>query len=76
MDLVCLKYPLVLLFLGCWAAIAMRYALQRWDAELKAKHAELGARAVPDPVMVRPALGTAAYRMTTPAISAIPDQRS
>ena len=47
-----LNIPLMLLFLGCWAGIPMWHTLQRWDAELKAKHAEIAARAAANqPVM-------------------------
>jgi hypothetical protein len=48
-----LNIPLMLVFLGCWAGIPVWHTLQRWDAELKAKHAEIAARAAPQPVMVR-----------------------
>jgi hypothetical protein len=75
-----LNIPLMLLFLGCWAAIPMWHTFRRWDAELKAKHAELAARGVLEPALVRSAAVAAAYRTTaslaTPAISVIPDQSS
>ena len=75
-----LNVPLMLLFLGCWAAIPMWHTLQRWDAELKEKHAGLAARAVPEPVMALAAPAMAGYQTTAPwpapAARAIPDQRS
>lgn len=64
-----LNIPLMLLFLGCWAGIPTWHTLQRWDAELKAKHAELAARAAPVPVMVQSVPAMAAYR--TP-VSSLP----
>ncbi len=75
-----LNIPVMLLFLGCWAGIPMWHTLRRWDAELKAKHAELRAGGVPELVTVWSAPAAVGYRMTaplvTPAVSAIPDQRS
>jgi len=59
-----LNIPLMLVFLGCWAGIPAWYCLRRWDAELKTKHAELAATAVPQPVMVRSVPATADYQAT------------
>ncbi len=64
-----LNIPLMLLFLGLWAGIPMWHTLQRWDAELKAKHAELAARAIPEPVMARPAPAPVAAAYQTTAFS-------
>jgi len=46
-----LNVPLMLLFLGCWAGIPAWHTLASWDAELKAKHKEIAARAA-EPVFV------------------------
>ncbi len=46
--------PLMLLFLGCWAGIPAWHTLKRWDAELKAKHAELAAGTAPQAVLAQP----------------------
>jgi hypothetical protein len=48
--------PLMILFFCCWAGIPLRHTLTRWDAELKAKHAEVAAAAaVAAPVVTQPA---------------------
>lgn len=52
--------PLTLFFISLWAGIPLWHTLTRWDAELKAKHAELAARAVPVPVVAQPTPVTAA----------------
>ncbi len=57
-----LNVPFMLLFLGCWAGIPAWYVLKRWDAELKAKHAELAAKAVP--VYAQPAQARVAMQET------------
>jgi len=60
-----LNIPLMLLFLGCWAGIPMWHTLQRWDAELKAKHAEIAARAAAhQPVTVGSVPAQASSRTT------------
>ncbi len=46
-----LNVPLMLLFLGCWVGIPAWHTLASWDAELKAKHKEIAARAA-EPVFV------------------------
>ena len=61
-----LNIPLMLVFLGCWAGIPAWYCLRRWDAELKAKHAELAARSAPQPVTVRSVPAQAVHH-TTPS---------
>ena len=38
-----LTVPLMVLFFCCWAGIPLWHTLTRWDAELKAKHAEIAA---------------------------------
>ncbi len=63
-----LDIPLMLLFLGCWAGIPMWFVLTRWDAELRAKHAELAARAAPEPVMALSVPAMAAYQTTAPSL--------
>jgi hypothetical protein len=50
-----LNIPLAVLFVGCWAGIPLWLTFTRWDAELKAKHAELAARAAAEPAFARPA---------------------
>ena len=69
-----LNIPLVLLFVCCWAGIPMWHTFKRWDAELKAKHAEVAARAaaqsaVPQPVPV------AAHEGGRPAYAGVADPR-
>jgi len=54
--------PLMVLFFCCWAGIPLWHTLTRWDAELKAKHAEVAAAAVAAPVLTQPAAATAAAR--------------
>ena len=46
-----LNIPVALVFFGCWAGIPLWHTLRRWNAEVNAKHAELAARAVPQPVL-------------------------
>ena len=46
-----LNIPFMLLFLCCWAGIPLWHTLTRWDAELKAKHAEIAARAIAAPLV-------------------------
>ena len=46
--------PLMLLFVCCWAGIPLWHTLTRWDAELKAKHAEVAAAAIPALVLTQP----------------------
>jgi hypothetical protein len=66
-----LNIPLMLLFFGCWAGIPAWYTLTRWDAELKAKHAELAARATPEPVFTQPV--PAAHQVRSPAYAGVAD---
>ena len=63
-----LNIPLALLFVCCWAGIPMWLLLTRWHAEVKAKHAKLEARAVPEPVVARSAPATAAYQTAAPSM--------
>ena len=56
-----LNIPLGLLFVCCRAGIPMWLSLTRWHTEVKAKHAELEARAVLEPVVARSAPATTAY---------------
>jgi len=46
-----LNIPVALVFFGCWAGIPLWHTLRRWNAEVNAKHAELAARAAPQPVL-------------------------
>ena len=62
-----LNIPLALLFVCCWAGIPMWLLLNRWHAEVEAKHAEVKARAVPEPVVSRPARATTAYQTAAPS---------
>ncbi len=55
-----LNIPLMVLFLCCWAGIPLWHALTRWDAELRAKHAEIAAAAVAAPAAAQPAPAPAA----------------
>jgi hypothetical protein len=48
-----LNIPLALLFVCCWTGIPLWHVLHRWNDEIKAKHAELAARAVPVPVIAQ-----------------------
>ena len=53
-----LTVPLMVLFFCCWAGIPLWHTLTRWDAELKAKHAEIAAAAaVAAPAMAQPGSG-------------------
>ena len=54
--------PLMAVFLCCWAGIPLWRTLTRWDAELRAKHAEIAATAVAAPVVAQPAPATAVAR--------------
>ena len=63
-----LNIPLALLFLCCWAGIPMWLVLTRWNAELRAKNAELAATAAPEPVIARSAPAMAAYETTAPSL--------
>jgi len=49
-----LNIPLMLLFFGCWAGIPLWHTCRRWNAELKAKNAEIAANAVRAPVLAQP----------------------
>jgi hypothetical protein len=55
-----LNIPLAVLFFCCWAGIPLWLTFTRWDAELKAKHTELAARAAAEPAFTRPALAAVA----------------
>lgn len=46
-----MNIPVALVFFGCWAGIPLWHTLRRWNAEVDAKHAELAARAVPQPAL-------------------------
>lgn len=72
-----LNIPLMLVFFGCWAGIPLWRTLTRWKVELDAKHAELAAaRAVPAPVLARPAPAAAAVHETgSPAYAGAGDPR-
>ena len=57
-----LNIPLMVLFLCCWAGIPLWHTLTRWDAELKAKHAQIAATAVAAPVAAQPVTAPALAR--------------
>ena len=57
-----LNIPLMVLFLCCWAGIPLWHTLTRWDAELKAKHAQIAATAVAAPVVAQPVTAPAVAR--------------
>ena len=64
--------PLMVVFLCCWAGIPLWHTLTRWDAELKAKHAEVAAAAVAAPVLTQPAPATAAaHEAGSPAYAGV-----
>ncbi|HTS98756.1 MAG TPA: hypothetical protein VMI33_19275 [Streptosporangiaceae bacterium] len=50
-----LNAPLMALFLGCWAGIPLYLTLTRWNAELRAKHAEIAPAAAHAPALAQPA---------------------
>jgi hypothetical protein len=50
-----LNIPLMLVFFGLWAGVPLWHTLRRWNAELDAKHAELGLGVIPAPVSAPPA---------------------
>ena len=59
----------VLVLLG---GIPLWHTLTRWDAELKAKHAEVAAAAVAAPVVTQPAAATAAaHEAGSPAYAGV-----
>ena len=62
--------PLMVLFFCCWAGIPLWHTLTRWDAELKAKHAEVAAAAVAAPVLTPPATA-AAREADSPAYAGV-----
>ena len=57
-----LNIPLMVLFLCCWAGIPLWHTLTRWDAELKARHAQIAATAVAAPVVAQPVTAPALAR--------------
>jgi hypothetical protein len=64
--------PLMVVFLCCWAGIPLWHTLTRWDAELKAKHAEVAAAAVAAPVFTQPTAATAAaHEAGSPAYAGV-----
>lgn len=67
-----LNIPLMVLFVCCRAGIPLWHVLTRWDAELKAKHAEV-ARAVAVPVLVQPA-PAAAHGAGGPAYAGVAER--
>ena len=67
-----LNIPLMVLFLCCWAGIPLWHTLTRWDAELKAKHAQIAATAVAVPVVAQPVTAPAlARRAGRPAYAGV-----
>ena len=70
-----LNIPFMLLFLCCWAGIPLWHTLTRWDAELKAKHAEIAARAIAAPLVASSVPAPAAAREACrPAYAGAGDQ--
>jgi hypothetical protein len=67
-----LNIPLALLFFGCWAGIPLWRTLTRWDAELKAKHAEIAAKASAPPVFV-PSVPAVARETGSLAYAGVPE---
>jgi hypothetical protein len=66
-----LNIPLAVLFFCCWAGIPLWLTFTRWDAELKAKHAALAARAAAEPAITRPApAAVAAHEPGSPVYAA------
>ena len=64
--------PLMVLFFCCWAGIPLWHTLTRWDAELKAKHAEVAAAAVTAAVFTQSAAATAAaHEADSPAYAGV-----
>ena len=64
--------PLMVVFLCCWAGIPLWHTLTRWDAELKAKHAEVAAAAVAARVFTQSAPATAAaHEADSPAYAGV-----
>jgi hypothetical protein len=59
-----LNIPLMVVVFGLWAGIPLWHTLTRWDAELKAKHAEIAAAAVAEQVFAQPAPAMAAAHGT------------
>jgi hypothetical protein len=55
-----LNVPLMVVFLGLWAGVPLWHTLRRWNAELNAKHAELGVGVIPAQVVAPPAPAAAA----------------
>ena len=53
--------PLMVVFFCCWAGIPLWHTPTRWDAELKAKHAEVAAAA---------AVAAAVFTQSAPATAA------
>jgi len=71
-----LNIPLMVVFFGCWAGIPLWHTLTRWDAELRAKHAEIAATAVAELVFAQPAPATAAaHRAGRLAYAGVADPR-
>ncbi len=71
-----LNIPLIVLFVCCWAGIPLWHTLTRWDAELKAKHAEIAAAAVAAPVVAQPAPATAVtHGAGSPVYAGVGDPR-
>jgi hypothetical protein len=63
-----MNIPLALLFVGCWAGIPLWLTLTRWDAELKAKHAEVATR---NPEFAANAALAPVIAQSTPVMSAV-----
>jgi hypothetical protein len=67
-----LNIPLTVLFFCCWVGIPLWHTLNRWDAELKAKHAEIAAGAVAARAFAQPApASAAAHEADNPAYAGV-----
>jgi hypothetical protein len=67
-----LNIPLALLFVCCWAGIPLWHTCKRWDAELRAKHAEIAAETGPAPVFAQPDPAVA-HQTASPAYAGVAD---
>lgn len=60
-----LNIPLALLFVCCWAGIPLWLTLTRWNAELRARHAEVATTTASRPVP------EAAHETASPAYAGV-----
>jgi hypothetical protein len=67
-----LNIPLMLLFLGCWSGIPLWLTFTRWNAEIKAKHAAIAAKASPA-LAFAPSVPAVAHETGRPAYAGVVD---